>query len=177
MHLLKKRERIRRKKSVNAEFNWHIFFVISCAIAARSCVIWHTVEDRGALAFARTKRERMKTPKKNNELLNPANYRVIKYILVAYLARKSRRKPFACITNAWNWSHCERNRERCEWVLGIASAITNFRIMCTTFIIIDLREFLSFGGGTDDVDFGVLCETKRKAGKKSEQNDARHSKT
>lgn len=53
------------------------------------------------------------------------------YIRGAYLAQKSRRKHHSIRM------HCNHF----EIELNLASAIANFRIICTTFIIIDLREF------------------------------------
>lgn len=53
------------------------------------------------------------------------------YIRGAYLAQKSRRKHHSI----------RMHRNHFEIELNLASAIANFRIICTTFIIIDLREF------------------------------------
>lgn len=53
------------------------------------------------------------------------------YIREAYLGQKSRRKHHSIRM------HCNHF----EIELNLASAIANFRIICTTFIIMDLREF------------------------------------
>lgn len=53
------------------------------------------------------------------------------YIRGAYLAQKSRRKHHPI----------RMHRNHFEIEPNLASAIANFRIICTTFIIIDLREF------------------------------------
>lgn len=93
-------------------------------------------------------KESQQKQKRIKTLTNPANYRVIKYIREAYLVRgKSRWKSFHM--------HCNRFL-RIELNSGITSAITNFRIMCTTFIIIDLRGFFHFVWGI------FLCLVKRR---------------
>lgn len=125
------------KKSVNAAFNWHIFFVISCAIVRLCyrfihslcvcvCVVYMSTVDSSESRGRENPRRREKT------LTNPANYRVIKYIRGAYLVRRNLVENYStCNAIVFeNWTE-----------LGITSAITNFRIMCTTFIIIDLRGF------------------------------------